>query len=64
MPQFQFDSLGDFLSMGGDAAFVWGAYAFFALSIVWHMIQPGIERRRVVRLLKARLQREQGNKSN
>ncbi len=59
MPQFQFDSLGDFLSMGGDAFFVWGAYAFFAVSMIWHIIQPGMQRRKVIRLVRARMQRDQ-----
>ena len=59
MPQFQFDSLGDFLSMGGDAFFVWGAYAFFAVSMIWHIIQPGMQKRKVIRLIRARMQRDQ-----
>jgi heme exporter protein CcmD len=59
MPDFQFDSLGDFLSMGGDAFFVWGAYAFFAVCMGWQVIQPILQRRKVIKLIRARMQREQ-----
>ena len=60
MPEFQFDGLGDFLAMGGDAFFVWTAYLLFAISITWNLVQPRFERRRVLNLLKARQQREAG----
>lgn len=59
MPEFQFDSLGDFLAMGGDAAFVWGSYAVFGLFILWNLLQPRLERGRILRLLNARRVREQ-----
>jgi heme exporter protein D len=59
VPEFQFDSLADFLAMGGDAAFVWASYAVFALFILWNLWQPRIERRRVMRLVRARRIREQ-----
>lgn len=59
MPEFQFDSLADFLAMGGDAAFVWASYAAFALFIFWNLLQPRLERQRVLRLLRARRIREQ-----
>lgn len=59
MPDFQFDSLQDFLAMGGDAAFVWASYGVFALFIFWNLLQPRIERRRLGRLLLARKLREE-----
>jgi heme exporter protein D len=58
MFDFQFDSLGDFLAMGGYAYVVWGSYGFFAIVMVWNLIQPRLDRRNVIRLLKARMQRE------
>lgn len=58
MPEFQFESLGDFIAMGGDAAFVWASYAVFLAFIVWNLIQPRLQRRKTLLLLRARLQRE------
>lgn len=64
MPKFQFDGLSDFLAMGGDAAFVWGSYGVFALFIVWNLLQPMRERRRLLRLLKARRVRDEARNSS
>ncbi len=58
MFEFRFASLGDFLAMGGHAGFVWGSYLAFALVVVWNFWQPRMERRRVVRLLHARQDRQ------
>lgn len=58
MPEIQFDSLADFLAMGGYAFYVWISYAFFFVVMGWNLIQPRLERRRVLRLLKAKRQRE------
>lgn len=60
MPEFQFEGLGAFLAMGGDAFFVWTAYLLFAVSVVWNLVQPRFERHRVLNLLKTRQQREAG----
>ena len=54
MPEFRFHSLGDFLAMGGYAEFVWLSYLAFALVVVWNFWQPALERKRILRLLKAR----------
>lgn len=58
MPEFQFESLGDFIAMGGDAVFVWASYAVFFAFIAWNLIQPRLQRRKTLMLLRARLQRE------
>ena len=58
MFEFQFDSLAGFLAMGGYAFYVWAAYGCFFIVMGWNLIQPRIERRRVVKLLQARQQRE------
>lgn len=58
MLEFQFDSFADFLAMGGYAFYVWTAYGCFFLVMGWNLIQPRIERRKVLQLLKARQQRE------
>jgi heme exporter protein D len=60
MPDFQFEGLADFLAMGGDALFVWSSYFVFALFIGWNLIQPRLQRRKIIKLLQARMQREAG----
>ncbi len=51
-----FDSFSDFLSMGGYAAYVWSAYAFFVLVLVFNILQPVLSRKKY---LKQQLRREQ-----
>jgi heme exporter protein D len=51
-----FDSFGDFLSMGGYAEYVWSAYAFFALALVFNIWQPVLARKKY---FKQQLKREQ-----
>lgn len=58
MLEFQFDSLADFFDMGGYALYVWASYACFFIVMGWNLIQPRIERRRILRLLQARQQRD------
>jgi heme exporter protein D len=60
VPEFQFDGMQDFLAMGGYAFYVWISYLFFALVVAWNLIQPRIERRKLLLLHKARMQREAG----
>lgn len=55
---FQFDSITDFLDMGGYAFYVWVAYGAFFVVMGWNLIQARIERRKTLQLLKARRQRE------
>jgi heme exporter protein D len=58
MPDIQFDSIGDFLSMGGYAFYVWSAYLFCAVVLGVNLILPLRDRKRVLKLLKARMQRD------
>lgn len=55
---FQFDSIADFLDMGGYAFYVWVAYGAFVVVMGWNLIQTRVERRKTLQLLKARRQRE------
>lgn len=55
---FQFDSIADFLDMGGYAFYVWVAYGAFFAVMGWNLVQARVERRRTLQLLKARRQRE------
>ncbi|MFN0002884.1 MAG: heme exporter protein CcmD [Pseudohongiellaceae bacterium] len=58
MPEFQFEGLQDFMAMGGYAYYVWTSYLFFAFVVVWCLLQPKLERRKVLQLHKASMQRE------
>jgi heme exporter protein D len=64
MPDFQFESLADFLAMGGYAFYVWLAYGFFFIVMGWNLLQPRQERRRIIKLLQARRQREAGRQDS
>lgn len=58
MPEIQFNSISDFFSMGGYAFYVWSAYAFCAVVFALNLILPLRDRKRVMKLLKVRMQRE------
>lgn len=58
MPDIQFDSLGDFLNMGGYAFYVWTAYLITLVVLAANLLLPLRDRKRVLKLLKARMQRE------
>lgn len=60
MPEFQFEGLQDFLDMGGYALYVWVSYFAFMLVLAWSLIVPRLTRRRLLKLHKARMQREAG----
>jgi heme exporter protein CcmD len=59
MPEFQFDGVADFLSMGGYALFVWASYGFFAVVMGFNLWLPYRQRVKVLRLLQARQARQQ-----
>jgi len=59
MPEIQFSSLAEFLAMGGYAVYVWSAYGLFAAFLAACLIQPRLERRRILKQLRARLEREE-----
>jgi heme exporter protein D len=58
MPEIQFESLAAFLDMGGYAFYVWTAYAFFAVVMGWNLVLPLLDKRKVMKLLQARMQRD------
>ncbi len=59
MLNFQFDSLAAFFHMGGYAVYVWSAYGIFAVLMAANLIQPRLARRKFLRQLRARLEREE-----
>ena len=58
MPEVQFDSLADFLSMGGYGFYVWFAYLFTLFLLGANLLLPLRERKRLLKLLHVRMQRD------
>ena len=54
-----FDSFSDFLAMGGYATYVWSAYAFFALILIFNIWQPMLARKKYLKQLLKRDQVQQ-----
>ena len=44
----QFDSLADFLSMGGYGIYVWAVYAIGVFILIYNVISPGLLLRRFI----------------
>jgi heme exporter protein D len=61
VPEFQFDSFAAFLAMGDYAIYVWPVYILFALFFVTTVLPPILGRRKIIRQLKARLERMESN---
>lgn len=53
----------DFFAMHGYAAYVWPAYALFAIALIADALAPMFARRRVLRELAGRLRRAASRKS-
>ena len=50
--------MSDWIAMHGHAAYVWSAYAIFAIVIVADALGPVLRRRRILGALRGRLKRE------
>ncbi|MHB1513005.1 MAG: heme exporter protein CcmD [Acidiferrobacter sp.] len=48
-------SLPAFLQMGRFTVFIWSAYGFTAIVVVWNIVQPLIQRRKVWERLRRNL---------
>jgi heme exporter protein D len=57
VPEFQFEGFLQFLDMGGYAIYVWPVYILFALFFVTTVVPPKLGRRKILKLLKARMER-------
>jgi len=53
------DALLNFLDMGGYAFYVWTSYLFGAVVFGLNLILPLRDRKRVMKMLKARAQRDE-----
>ena len=54
-----FDSFADFIAMGTHGPFVWLSYGLTALIVVWNVLQPLLQRRRLLKEQAQRLRREE-----
>ncbi len=52
MPEMQFASFAEFLSMGGYGFYVWLAYAAFMVFLVANVVQPMLRRRQVEKIAR------------
>jgi heme exporter protein D len=55
--------MSDFFAMHGYAAYVWSAYAVFAVVLVADALAPAFARRRALRDIAARLRRAASRKT-
>jgi heme exporter protein D len=58
-----FDSFADFLAMGHHGPYVWSAYGVTFLIVLWNVMQPVRQRRRLLREQTAMQRREQRDAS-
>jgi len=56
---FAFDSLADFFAMGRHGLYVWTAYGFAALVVIYNQLSPYLMQRRLVTEHRRRQRREQ-----
>ena len=54
--RLQFQSLTDFMSMGGHGGYVWACYLFTVLTVAVLIYWPSLKRRQLIKQI-ARLQR-------
>ncbi|KZZ44230.1 MAG: heme exporter protein CcmD [Saccharospirillaceae bacterium] len=56
----QFDSIAEFIAMGGHGFYVWLAYGLTAAIILFNVMAPVIARRKLIKEQSQRLRRERG----
>ena len=54
-----FDSISDFLAMGGHALYVWSSYGIAGVIIVGNIVAPIIKRKQLISQQARRLRREE-----
>lgn len=53
-----FDSFSEFLAMGGHGKYVWMSYAIALMVVVINIVNPVLEKKKVIADLARRLRRE------
>lgn len=54
----EFNSFAEFIAMGKHGFYVWLSYGLTAIVIVWNVVQPQLQRRRLLKEQAQRLRRE------
>lgn len=62
--ELQFESLAEFLAMGKHGFYVWLAYGLSALVVLWNVLQPIMQRRRLIKQQVQQLRREKKHASS
>lgn len=56
-----FESFADFIAMGTHGPYVWLSYGLTALIVGWNVLQPLLQRRRLLKEQAQRLRREKNH---
>lgn len=59
MSEIQFESIAEFIQMGGYAVHVWLVYLFFAIFIAYNLISPRIAKQQFIRTQQRRTARDE-----
>lgn len=62
--ELQFHSFAEFLAMGKHGFYVWLAYGLAALVVLWNVLQPMLQRRRLLKQQAQQLRREKKHASS
>lgn len=55
---FRFESINDFIQMGGHGYYVWSAYLISLIALTWLVVSPLIRRKKFMKEIARQQQRE------
>ncbi|MDX2349164.1 MAG: heme exporter protein CcmD [Porticoccus sp.] len=61
---FQFESLSEFIQMGGHGTYVWAAYLISLSVLIWLVVSPLLRRRKLVQEVVRQQRREAARQKN
>ncbi len=61
---FQFDSLNEFIQMGGHGPYVWASYVISLAVLVWLIVSPLLRKRKLIQEVVREQCREAARQSN
>lgn len=61
---FQFDSLNEFIQMGGHGPYVWASYVISLAVLVWLIVSPLLRKRKLIQEVVREQCREAARRSN
>ena len=56
--------MSEFFHMGGYAFYVWTSYGLAFVLLLWHVLQPMMNKKQQITRIKRNIRREQGNSPN